>query len=394
MPKKKNQIRKQIVGDKVIDKLPETEDAKRRRRKTTAIITASAILAFIIAVSFAGWYLAYKAPLEATIIKVNDESVSVGYLLNRCLLNSSDTNDTMGTIQSIIQERVIEQVASQPPYNITVSEADIDKELRNEANSSLSTSSASTSTSTSTTTTTPTMSDAEFNVWYRQTLDQSKLSVSQFRDIVRVGIMASRLNTYLVNRMSTTAPQVHLYDILLPDSTTATDVMNRINNGEDFMTIAKELSTDSNTASNGGDMGWVPLKVLDSNLENVATSLDIGKVSYPVQLSTAQQSDQSSSSSSDQDDQPYYLLMITGKADSREIDPQYINTLQSRLLQDWLNAEMTSPTIKITLHGKGVSGGYDSQTDAWVQYEIEKLKASRGITETTSSTTTNPATGQ
>ena len=340
------------------DKLPETKDAKRRRRKTNAIIIASAILAVIIAVSVGGWYLVYKAPLQATIIKVNNENVSVEYFLKRCLMNTSSPNDTMGTIQSIIQERVIEQVAVQPPYNIKVTEADIDQELRKEANSSLSggtttdsvTTPATTTptdtttttgiTTTPTTTTTQALSDAEFNEWYRQTLDQSQLSESQFRDIVRVRIMASRLNTYLVDRMPTTAAQVHLYDIVLPDSTTATDVMNRINNGEDFQTIAKEISQDTDTADKGGDMGWVPLKVLDSNLENVATNLDIGKVSYPVQLSTATQDSQSSSG---QNDQPYYLLMITGKAESREIDPQYIQLCKSRLLQDWLNTEMSTP---------------------------------------------------
>jgi hypothetical protein len=42
---------------------------------------------------------------------------------------------------------------------------------------------------------------------------------------------------------------------------------------------------------------------------------------------------------------------------------------------------------KIVLKGKGTSGGYDSQTAAYLQYEIEKLKASRGITETTTTTT-------
>ena len=398
MPKHK----KLVESNASKDILPETKDAKRRRRKTTAIIAASAILAVIIAVSVGSWYLVYKKPLLATVIKVNNKSVSVEYLLKRCLMNTSSPNDTMGTIQSIIQENVIEQVAAQPPYNIKVTEADIDQELRNEANSSYSGNTTTTPTTTTTndttavtdstttpttTTTTPVLSDAEFKEWYREKLDQSQLSQSQFRDIVRVSIMASRLNTYLEDRMSTTAEQVHLYDILLSDSTTAIDIMNRINNGEDFQTIAKEQSQDTNTAGKGGDLGWVPLKVLDSNLEFTAANLEIGKVSSPVQLSTAIQS----SSSSGQSDQTYYLLMVTAKAESREIDPQYFTTLQLRLLEDWLDT--TTGSQKVQLKGKGALGGYDSQSEAWLQYEIEKLKASRGITETTTTTTT-PATGQ
>jgi hypothetical protein len=45
---------------------------------------------------------------------------------------------------------------------------------------------------------------------------------------------------------------------------------------------------------------------------------------------------------------------------------------------------------KVKLYGKGTSGGYDSQTSAYLQYEIEKLKSSRGITETTTTTAASP----
>jgi hypothetical protein len=49
---------------------------------------------------------------------------------------------------------------------------------------------------------------------------------------------------------------------------------------------------------------------------------------------------------------------------------------------------------QVKLLGRGQKGGYDSSTEAWLKYEIEKLKASRGIIETTTTTTTNPLTGQ
>jgi parvulin-like peptidyl-prolyl isomerase len=377
MPKKSKPVKGQDL-EEITDKLPETEDAKKRRRKTNAIITASSILAVIITVSVGGWYLAYQAPLRATVIQVNDKKMSIGYLLNRCLMNTTDTNNTMGMIQSIIQEQIIEQAGAQAPYNIIVTEADIDQEMRDEVNSS--------SADTTGATTTPTLSDAEFNEWYRQTLNRSQLSESQFREIIKDTIMAKRLTAYLEARMPATSEQVHLYDIVLADSTTATDVMNRINNGEDFQTIAKEMSQDSDTNTKGGDMGWVPMEALDSSLQGTAAGLEIGKVSYPVQTSTATQS--ASSSSDGTNDQPYYLLMVTEKASNRLIDPQYVAYLQSRLLENWISKEMAIQKVK--LYGKGTSGGYDSQTSAYLQYEIEKLKSSRGITETTTTTAASP----
>jgi foldase protein PrsA len=391
MPKKKKPVRK----DQPIDDLPETADAKRRRRKNNTIIIASLILAVIIGVSVFGWYLAYKRPLLTNVAVVNDKKISVDYILRRCLMSIYDastntttgTADPLGIIQSIIQEQIVEQDAAKPPYNITVTDADIDQALRNEANSS----SSANSTTTTPTTTTQTMTDAEFNEWYRQLLNNTQLTDKELRELMKVGIMEQRLNTYLSDNMSITTDQVHLWDIVVSDQTTAADIKQRIDNGEDFSTIAKELSIDSNTSTQGGDMGWVPTKTLDSSLEYTANKADIGIVSNPVQLSTATQSSSSSSGNTE----PFYLLMVTEKATAREVDnPDYVSILQGRLVQDWLDTEMASKDNVIELHGRGIKGGYDSTTNAWILYQIERLKRSRGIKNTTTTTTTNPLTGQ
>ena len=391
MPKKKKLVRK---VQPVIDDLPETADAKRRRRKNNTILISSAILAFIIGVSVLGWYLAYKRPLLTNVAAVNGKKISVDYILRRCLMSiyNASTNtttgnaDPLGMIQSILQEQIVEQDAAKPPYNIKVTEADIDQALRNEANLSTSDS--------STTTTTPihTLTDAEFNEWYRQTLNNTQLSDKELRELIKVNIMEQRLNTYLADNMPTTADQVHLWDIVVSNQTQAADIKQRIDNGEDFSTIAKELSIDSNTSTQGGDMGWIPLKILDSNLEYAANKADIGIVSIPMQLSTATQQSTSSSSGNTE---PFYLLMVTEKSAAREVvNPDYISSLKGRLLQDWLDTQMASKDNTIELHGRGINGGYDSTTNAWILYQIERLKRSRGIKDTTTTTTTNAATGQ
>jgi hypothetical protein len=300
-------------------------------------------------------------------------------------MNSSAPTDTMSMIQSVIDNCIVEQVASQPPYNIKISEADIDKGLRAEANSYYYGTDTATSSTTTTTTTAKTVTDAEFNEWYRQQLNKSQLSASQFRDLEKVSLIEAQLETYLEARAPTTSDQVHIYDIVAPDLTTAQDIQTRINNGEDFQTIAKEQSQDSDTAAKGGDMGWIPLSALDSSLSITANNLPIGQVSAPVQTSTAAQAAQSSSDGSNTE--PYYLLMVKEKSTGREIDPQYVNYLSANLLQDWLTKE--SGIQKIKLLGKGSAGGYDSETSAFLQYEIQKLAASRGITITTTTASNN-----
>ena len=383
MPKQNKTVKD---NNELPKKLAETKEARQRRRRTNSIITASAILAFIIIIAGGGWYWVYQVPLKAPIIKVNDQTISIMYLLNLCLMNSSAPTDTMSMIQSVIDNCIVEQVASQPPYNIKISEADIDKGLRAEANSYYyGTDTSTASTTTTTTTTAKTVTDAEFNEWYRQQLNKSQLSASQFRDLEKVSLIEAQLETYLEARAPTTSDQVHIYDIVAPDLTTAQDIQTRINNGEDFQTIAKEQSQDSDTAAKGGDMGWIPLSSLDSSLSTTAQNLPIGQVSAPVQTSTDAQAAQSSSDGSNTE--PYYLLMVKEKSTGREIDPQYVSYLSANLMQDWLTKE--SGIQKIKLLGKGAAGGYDSETSAFLQYEIQKLAASRGITLTTTTTSNN-----
>jgi hypothetical protein len=87
--------------------------------------------------------------------------------------------------------------------------------------------------------------------------------------------------------------------------------------------------------------------------------------------------------------------MVTEKETARVVDnPDYITSLKGRLLQDWLTTQMSSKDNIITLHGRGINGGYDSTTNAWILYQIERLKRSRGIVDTTTTTTTDPLTGQ
>lgn len=383
MPKQNKTVKD---NNELPKKLAETKEARQRRRRTNSIITASAILAFIIIIAGGGWYWVYQVPLKAPIIKVNDQTISIMYVLNLSLMNSSSPTDTMSMIQSVIDNCIVEQVASQPPYNIKISEADVDKGLRAEANSYYyGTDTSTASTTTTTTTTAKTVTDAEFNEWYRQQLNKSQLSSSQFRDLEKVSLIEAQLETYLEARAPTTSDQVHIYDIVAPDLTTAQDIQTRINNGEDFQTIAKEQSQDSDTAAKGGDMGWIPLSSLDSSLSTTAQNLPIGQVSAPVQTSTDAQAAQSSSDGSNTE--PYYLLMVKEKSTGREIDPQYVSYLSANLLQDWLTKE--SGIQKIKLLGKGAAGGYDSETSAFLQYEIQKLAASRGITLTTTTTSNN-----
>ncbi|MDH3830116.1 MAG: SurA N-terminal domain-containing protein [Gammaproteobacteria bacterium] len=62
----------------------------------------------------------------------------------------------------------------------------------------------------------------------------------------------------------------------------ANDIVARLDNGEDFAVLAKELSDDPGSAANGGDLGTFGRGLMTPEFEKAAFELQSGEVSKPV----------------------------------------------------------------------------------------------------------------
>jgi peptidyl-prolyl cis-trans isomerase SurA len=64
-------------------------------------------------------------------------------------------------------------------------------------------------------------------------------------------------------------------------------IVDKLNSGADFAQLAMDYSEDPNTATNGGDLGYIPessLNQSDPNLKKLVLSLKPGQVSQPIVL--------------------------------------------------------------------------------------------------------------
>jgi peptidyl-prolyl cis-trans isomerase C len=75
--------------------------------------------------------------------------------------------------------------------------------------------------------------------------------------------------------------EVRLRQILVPTEAEAKKVAERLENGEDFVAIAKEVSKDP--SSEGGVLGFVRLDALIAPVEDAVFALKVGQISKPVQ---------------------------------------------------------------------------------------------------------------
>lgn len=68
--------------------------------------------------------------------------------------------------------------------------------------------------------------------------------------------------------------------------TAAKDVLARLEQGEDFATLAKEVSHDTFSGENGGDLEWLEPGVMESNFDDAALALvNVGDISALVKTS-------------------------------------------------------------------------------------------------------------
>ncbi|ACI20865.1 MULTISPECIES: peptidylprolyl isomerase [Thermodesulfovibrio] len=118
--------------------------------------------------------------------------------------------------------------------------------------------------------------------------------------------------------------EVRLSQIVVKNEDEAKKVYERIDKGEEFSKIAKELSRDEKTKASGGDIGFFKKGQLNPQIENVAFSLRKGQVSMPLTFKGE-----------------LYIFKITdvkgNPIDFEQIKGQLIEQLKAKKQQDWFN---------------------------------------------------------
>ncbi|MGB9724183.1 MAG: peptidylprolyl isomerase [Chloroflexia bacterium] len=76
--------------------------------------------------------------------------------------------------------------------------------------------------------------------------------------------------------------QVHARHILVATEEEARRVLERLRAGEDFAQLAQELSRDTASGKNGGDLGWIGRGMTVEPFEKAAFALEVGQWSEPV----------------------------------------------------------------------------------------------------------------
>lgn len=231
---------------------------------------------------------------KSPVAKVNGETITRAQIDERMkpyiaqIKQSYTSSDQIASAEkqqksSLLDQMIIEVLFTQKAkeYNITVSDADIKKQFdKVKANYK---------------------TDAEWksalssNYYTEDTLKQSiktSLIISKVVDYLTKGtkITDKQIQDYYNKNQDNYTEQpnkIHLSHILVATEAAAQAAKARIDKGEDFAKVASDVSTDTNTKSNGGDLGETEVTSLSTTyvaaFANAAKALKQGEVSAPVQ---------------------------------------------------------------------------------------------------------------
>jgi len=329
MPK----LSKMLSGDNPAVKTPSSETTEStRKQRWTAFIIASVVIILILIIVGVSYYFSENAEYHRlTIITVDDIPIRMDYFLMKTRLAGADP---MAMMAALTHEQIIKLEA--PKYVAEVSPEDVDQELRRIARGE-----------------SETISESEFKAWYRQLLNENDLSDSEYREIVATSLLTARLHEYLAERVPTVANQIHLHSVVL-STEEMEEIWGKWEEGADTDTLTRELWQNKQSEGKINDHGWVPREVLPYGFDEVAFNLAIGDISEPLEyLGEDPTSDESS----------YYLLMVSEKADARELEENSLQVLKAQALDDWLVEEEK-------LHN--IEWNFNSETYAWINWQLAK----------------------
>ncbi|MDQ2786034.1 MAG: peptidylprolyl isomerase, partial [Chloroflexota bacterium] len=177
-------------------------------------------------------------------------------------------------------------------------------------------------------------STASLGDFVKERQKDAGMSLSDYKRLIITPALArQRARETLEAKTPTHGEEVHAYHILLPTKEAAQSARDRIvGQGQNFQAVATELSTDTTTKPNGGDLGYVPRGILPRPLEDAAFALPVNGVSDPVQT-----------------DFGWDIVTVTDHPADREFEDAVFRQLRDKAFSDWLTAETAKATLKQSL---------------------------------------------
>lgn len=155
---------------------------------------------------------------------------------------------------------------------------------------------------------------------------------ADFRAAVHSQMLAGRVRDYVTAGLDGMVEHVHARHILVATQAEAQAALERLAAGEDFASLAAEVSLDATSRGAGGDLGWfIRGELLDEILTETAFSIEVGTVAGPLVTGLG-----------------YHILETLGKA-QRTVEAGRMPFLAETIFNRWLAEQVMAADIIFNL---------------------------------------------
>jgi parvulin-like peptidyl-prolyl isomerase len=109
------------------------------------------------------------------------------------------------------------------------------------------------------------------------------VSDADILDYFRMLALREKVRDAVITDVGETAPYVNARHILVGTEGEANNILNALHEGELFASLAQAVSTDSESATNGGELGWSAATGFVEEFSDAVSSAEIGALVGPVQ---------------------------------------------------------------------------------------------------------------
>lgn len=296
---------------------PRPQPRHRRRPADTEHITrllvvggVVAVLAIVVGIIGFGWYQTHIKPLGKTVLVVGAKDYSLGDLEHRMKymknqgsyytqsnqLAAQLPDDAMSELE---REAKITQGVSE--LHITVSDDEFAKEIKDKGGVS---------------------EDAKPDVYaasFKKQVKDSGLKESEYRAMVTADLLQRKLTDYFKFIAKPSEPEIKANYLIAESQDKAQAAITRINGGEDFATVAKDVM-----GGNGdGTLDWTPRggSFLPEDVEAfLYDTAQVNQMSDPISVNGV-----------------FYVVKLTDKDPNRTLDDTGRSQVAQRDLNTWID---------------------------------------------------------
>ncbi len=167
---------------------------------------------------------------------------------------------------------------------------------------------------------------------FQEWLAESGITPEEFREQLRAELLTEMVIQQVTGSVPDKAEQVHARHILLASEQDAQAALRRIQAGEDFAKVAREMSQDEITRADGGDLGFFPKGMLSvpKEIEDAAFALQPGQVSGIVRSPYG-----------------YHIVQVLERQAGRPLPPDVYQAMKQKAFDDWLQQQRAAAQVEI-----------------------------------------------